>query len=85
MLSFEKDIRRTAIVSKKGKILLFIEIYYTDDKEEQSRISEKLEEKIEELGINADKVIFIDEIPVDKRHNGKIDYGSLEKLSEKYS
>lgn len=85
MLSFEKDIRRTAIVSKKGKILLFIEIYYTDDKEEQSRISEKLEEKIEELGINADKVIFIDEISVDKRHNGKIDYGSLEKLSEKYS
>ena len=85
MLSFEKDIKRTAIISKKGKILLFIEIHYTEDKEEQFQIQDNLEVKINEMGISADKIIFIDKIPVDKRHNGKIDYGSLEKLSEKYS
>ena len=85
ILSFEKDIKRTAIISKKGKILLFIEIHYTEDKEEQFQVQEKLEEKIKELGINTDKIIFIEKIPVDKRHNGKIDYGNLEKLSEKYS
>ena len=84
MLSFEKDIKRTAIISKKGKILLFIEIFYTEDKEKQLQIQDKLEEKIKEMKIAVDKVIFADKIPVDKRHNGKIDYGSLERLSEKY-
>ena len=84
MLSFEKDIKRTAIISKKGKIFLFIEIFYTEDKEKQLQIQDKLEEKIKELKITVDKVIFADKIPVDKRHNGKIDYGSLERLSEKY-
>ena len=84
MLSFEKDIKRTAIISKKGKIFLFIEIFYTEDKEKQLQIQDKLEEKIKEMKITVDKVIFADKIPVDKRHNGKIDYGSLERLSEKY-
>ena len=63
---------------------LFIEIFYTEDKEKQLQIQDKLEEKIKELKITVDKVIFADKIPVDKRHNGKIDYGSLERLSEKY-
>ena len=84
MLSFEKDIKRTAIISKKGKILLFIEIFYTEDKERQLQIQDELEEKIRAMKITVDEVIFTDKIPVDKRHNGKIDYGSLEKLSEKY-
>jgi acyl-CoA synthetase (AMP-forming)/AMP-acid ligase II len=85
MLSFEKDIKRTAIIQKNGKILLFIEIYTTDDEEEKLHIQEKLKNRLKELEIRTDKVIFTDKIPVDKRHNGKIDYRSLEKLSEKYN
>ncbi len=84
VLSFEKDIRRTAVISKKGKIFLFIEIFYTEDKEEQFQIQDKLEEKIKEMKIAVDKVIFVDEIPMDKRNYGETDYDSLEKLSEKY-
>ena len=84
VLSFEKDIRKTAVISKMGKIFLFVEIFYTEDKEEQFQIQDELEEKIKEMKINVDKVIFIDEIPMDKRNSGETDYKNLEKLSEKY-
>ena len=84
ILSFEKNIVRTAILESKGRILLFVELVAFGN-EEDFEIQDNMEEKINGMNLGIDKVIFIEKIPVDKRHNGKVDYNNLSKIAEKYN
>lgn len=86
ILSFERDIKRTALIEKKNKVLLFIEtVYNNKDKEAQFELQDKIEKRIKELEIKTDDVIFIEKIPVDKKYNERTDYHNLGKLAGKYS
>lgn len=84
ILSFEREIKRTALLEKENKVFLFIEMIYNNN-EEQSEVQEKIEKRVKELEIKTDNIIFIDKIPIDKKYNERIDYYNLRKLAEKYS
>lgn len=83
MLSFEKNIERTVILESKGKIFLFVELITTQS-EEDFEIQDSIEEKINEMNIGIDKIVFMEKIPVEKGYNGKVDYNSLNKIAGKY-
>ena len=84
ILSFEKNIVRTAILELKGRIILFVELVVFGN-EKDFETQDIMEEKINGMNLGVDKVIFIEKIPVDKRHNGKVDYNNLSKIAEKYN
>ena len=86
-LSFEKDIERTAITATDRKILLFAELKNKEDiiKEEiVNEVKKRLESRLENLGLSMVEILVIEHIPLDKRHNGKVNYTELENLAKKY-
>ena len=65
---FEKGYQ-TALIVHDGKVCLIVE---------------KTSPNVNLLALGIEKVILVDSIPRDKRHNAKIDYGALkEQLKQK--
>jgi hypothetical protein len=63
------EVRRAAVLAHKGKRVLAVEA-------DRGKI---LEKKLLDSARWAliDEIIFVDAMPVDRRHNAKIDYGTL--------
>jgi len=72
------DVRRAAFVSLNGKRLLAIE---------STQPGPELEAKLTRAAATAqahlDAILFLDHLPVDRRHNAKIDYPALKALLQK--
>ncbi len=77
--SFCKGIKKSALAVKDDRLYLIVEKKkgFTGKLEEDMEVA-KLKEK---FGIFK---IIEEKIPVDKRHNSKVDYRKLEKIMEKY-
>ena len=71
------DVRRAAVVSHKGKRVLAVEFYDGCTNRDTDGLKAALS------WTHLDEVRVCKQIPVDKRHNAKIDYPSLYKLLEK--
>ena len=67
------EVRRCAMVAYNGKRLLVVEMH-----KGANSIVEKIKKKLSWANIN--KVLVVPAVPVDKRHNAKIDYPELNKL-----
>ncbi|MFK7910512.1 MAG: AMP-binding protein [Akkermansiaceae bacterium] len=71
----QPGMKRCAVISLKGKITLLIQ------GKPESSLESKLLVRLEPLGV--EHVISIPDIPVDKRHNAKVDYPRLKLIAEK--
>ena len=63
--------------SKKKTTALLVSVK-PEAKQGNTRL--KIENKLSELNIHPSKIIFTDNIPVDKRHNSKVDYSEVLKM-----
>ncbi len=70
----EPAIRRAAMVGRNGRRMLAVEFYDGRDPQALTRIRDRLD------WTHLDELRVCDRIPVDKRHNAKIDYPSLYRL-----
>lgn len=70
-LSFHEELARSALVGLRGKRILVVE-------PGDSRLPENLLEEVSWAGI--DRIVSVDKIPVDRRHNAKVDYPALKEL-----
>jgi acyl-CoA synthetase (AMP-forming)/AMP-acid ligase II len=73
-ISQHPQVHRSAVVSHQGRRILAIEPYYQTAKSDLSSLKETL------TWANIDAIRVYKHIPVDKRHNAKIDYPALHKL-----
>jgi len=69
-------VRRAALVAHAGRRIVVIEFYQAPPAGELHRLKESL------AWAHCDEVRVLSRIPVDKRHNAKIDYPSLYKVLE---
>ena len=67
-------VRRSALVAMRGQRLLVVEPTDRHQPQLRRRVSEAL------AWANLDRVEQVERIPVDKRHNAKVDYPALRKL-----
>lgn len=74
VLSFDESIGRTALTQYRGRRVLIVE------RNSKSYMTAELAEMLE--WANLDAIIYMDQIPVDKRHNAKVDYSLLNKALE---
>jgi acyl-CoA synthetase (AMP-forming)/AMP-acid ligase II len=76
-LSFESRVRRSAIVSVEGKRILFVE--WRDGGEDERAIRDLT------AWASVDAIHSCRAIPVDKRHNAKVDYVALGRMARNLS
>jgi acyl-CoA synthetase (AMP-forming)/AMP-acid ligase II len=76
-LSFDPAIRRTAVAAHRGKRILLVESAADVGHEARERMRSALS------WAALDEVRWCPCLPVDKRHNAKIDYTALERLLER--
>jgi len=67
-----EGVRRTALVSHEAGRLLVVEA----ETERRAPVERRLEEA---LGEAVERFVFVDQIPVDRRHNAKVDYPALRR------
>jgi acyl-CoA synthetase (AMP-forming)/AMP-acid ligase II len=73
-LSHHPDVRRTAAVAHEGRRIVAVEFYQQGTKSHLARLKQSL------AWAHIDEVRVFKQIPVDKRHNAKIDYPALDRL-----
>lgn len=78
-----KVVRRCALVAKKGKRILYLELNKNNHDFSRSAAEESDRCQLDSLlrTLPIDQVRALRRIPVDKRHNSKIDYGELNRLA----
>ena len=69
-------VRRSAMIGRDGKRVLVVERTRTDPPLDQSAALDTL------AWAGLDDVVIVPKLPMDRRHNSKIDYGALAKLLE---
>ncbi|QOT00323.1 AMP-binding protein [Brevibacterium sp. JNUCC-42] len=74
VLSFDESIGRTALAQYRGRRVLIIE------RSSKRYMTTELTELLNWAHIDA--ILYMNQIPVDKRHNAKVDYGLLSKALE---
>ena len=73
-VSADPDIRRAAMIADRGKRVLVIEMH-------GRRITAKVvNTACRSAGTAIDRIIVVKRIPMDKRHNAKVDYPALRKM-----
>lgn len=71
------DLRRAAFIESRSRRVLMVEPGSGFGRQSESMILERLD------WAGVEKVVVIDQIPVDRRHNAKIDYVALARLAER--
>jgi hypothetical protein len=68
-----KEIETGTILKMDEKIICVVELKNSGEKK-------KIKQELSIPNVKIDKIIFLDKIPRDLRHNSKIDYEKLKKL-----
>ena len=76
--SFCKEVKKCALISKNEELYMIIE--KEDDYTRTILENKEIKKLCEKFNISQ---VIEKKIPLDKRHNSKIDYNKLEKLIEK--
>lgn len=80
---YHPDVRRIAFISYKNQRTLVIEMMRNKNRNHSLSPERILASVLESLQwANIEAIRVVEKIPVDKRHNAKIDYPTLEKLLE---
>jgi olefin beta-lactone synthetase len=74
-LSFYPEVRRSALIGHRGRRLLFVE--WADVRRDRTPRPDGLD------WAQLDEIRSCRKIPVDKRHNAKVDYEALRRLLPK--
>ena len=82
------EISKSALVkNNEDKLFLFVKLKSHNlikDKNEKVELVERIKKHIKQKVIDIDKVIFVKDIPLDIRHQTKIDYNSLKNKYERF-
>jgi hypothetical protein len=71
------EVRRAAVLSHRGRRLLMVEMISGSARALVDRLQSELQ------WAKLDAVHVVEQLPVDSRHNAKIDYPALRKLVER--